>query len=349
MGVILKEDIDYVLSDGNIPWSAFHGSTVLVTGATGLIGGVLVHALSAAKEKYNLDMRIIAHGRNCEKGEALAYRLGLDYFGSDICKPIITENIGDKVDYIFHCAAITKSADMVEKPVDVMSTAVDGTHNTLELARMARCKGFVYVSSMEIYGQTEKREIRENDLGYLDLSITRNSYPESKRMCEMLCVAYAAQYGLPVKIARLARTFGAGTPNDDCDKRVANQFARKALAGEDIELHTMGNSTANCCYTFDAVRGLLTVLLKGNTGEAYNIVNPAASATISEMADIVANDVCGGIIKVVVNIPNDIERCGYAPDVGYILNADKLMSLGWSPRYGLAEMYRRMLADWQGQ
>jgi nucleoside-diphosphate-sugar epimerase len=215
----------------------------------------------------------------------------------------------------------------------------------LEMARERQCKGFVYLSSMEIYGRTALREVSESDLGYLDLSSPRSSYPESKRGCEMLCAAYAAQYGVPVKIARLAQTFGAGTPENDT--RVYAQFARSALAGESIELHTEGNSRGNYCDIADAVRGLLAVLLKGKDGEAYNIANPAASATIREMAELVANEVCGGKIGVVVNVPEDMEKRGYAPDAGYTLNADKLKALGWSPKYGLDRMYRRMLADWR--
>jgi nucleoside-diphosphate-sugar epimerase len=199
---------------------------------------------------------------------------------------------------------------------------------------------------MEIYGQTEKTEVTESDLGSLDLSNPRSSYPEGKRFCEMMCVAYAAQYGLPAKIARLAQTFGAGVSKDDA--RVFAQFARSAIAGKDIELHTEGTSRGNYCYTADAVRGLLNILLKGETGHAYNISNPAASVTIREMADLVADGVCGGRIGVAVRIPGDTGKRGYAPYAGFVLNADKLKSLGWAPKYGLDEMYRRMLADWRG-
>jgi nucleoside-diphosphate-sugar epimerase len=161
----------------------------------------------------------------------------------------------------------------------------------------------------------------------------------------MLCVVYTAQYGIPVKIARLAQTFGAGTPQDDT--RVFAQFARSAIAGTDIELHTEGKSRGNYCYTSDAVRGLLAILLKGTDGQAYNIANPAASTTVREMAEMVANNICNGKIKVTVKIPDDIKKRGYAPDTGYVLNADKLKSLGWMPTYNLNDMYRRMLADWQ--
>jgi len=344
MGEVVKADIYSILTDANIPWENLKDSAVLATGSTGLIGSALVCALSAANKEYRLGMRIIGHGRNAAKGGRLAQAYGVEFVSGDI-----RTHITDRVDYAFHCAAITKSADMLGKPVDVITTEVEGTRNTLELAKEKNCKSFVYLSSMEVYGQTELREVREDDLGYLDLAAPRSSYPESKRLCEMLCAAYFKQYSLPVKTARLARTFGAGMQNDASDMRVASQFARKAIAGEDIELHTPGGSIANCCYTADAVRGLLTVLLKGKDGEAYNIANPAASASICEMAEIVANEVCGGNIKAVMNVPEDVAERGYAPDVGFTLNADKLRALGWKPKYGLADMYKRLIADWQGR
>jgi nucleoside-diphosphate-sugar epimerase len=342
----LRADLHEIISDSNIRWDDLRDGTVLVTGATGLIGGALVRALSAANAQHNLNMRLIAHGRNRDKGNALAQERGAEFVGGDIRGGFTAAGITVGIDYIFHCAAVTNSADMAAKPVDVIATAIVGTKNVLESAREKSVKSMVYLSSMEVYGRTKLAEVREADLGYLDLSNPRSSYPESKRLCESLCVAYAAQYGVPVKIARLAQTFGAGTPKDDT--RVFAQFARSAVAGRDIELHTEGKSHGNYCCVSDAVRGILTILLKGTNGEAYNIANPAASMTIREMAELVANEVAGGKIKVVVNVPEDIQKRGYAPDVGYILNTDKLNALGWQPKYGLADMYRRMFADWQG-
>lgn len=345
---VFREDIEEIITSPEIPWVEMKNSTILITGATGLIGNALVHALAVANEKYGLGLRIIAHGRNAAKGEALSEDCGVEVVCSDIRDPLTSIRlIADMVDYIFHCASITRSADMVARPADVITTAIEGTRNVLELAREKQSRSVVYLSSMEIYGQTNLSEVRESDLGFLDLSNSRSSYPESKRMCESLCVAYHTQYGVPIKIARLARTFGAGTTNNENDMRVANQFAHKALACEDIELHTPGNSVANCCYTSDAVHGLLTILLKGADSEAYNIANPAASVTIREMAELVATEVCDGRIKVVVNVPDDIQKRGYALDVGFTLNIDKLKTLGWKPKHGLDEMYKRMLADWQ--
>jgi nucleoside-diphosphate-sugar epimerase len=348
MGEVFEADINDAISDANIPWKRLRGGAALVTGATGLVGGALVRVLSAANVKYALNLRIVAHGRNRAKGESLARECGAEFVAGDIRNPETAADlagIADRLDYAFQCAAITKSADMAARPADVMDTEVFGARNMLKLALERRCKGFVYLSSMEVYGRTDLPEVRENDMGYLDLSNPRSCYPESKRFCETLCAAYAAQHGMPVKIARLAQTFGAGTPKDDA--RVFARFGKSAFAGENIVLHTEGRSRGNYCYAADAIRGLLTILLKGKDSEAYNVANPAASATIREMAETVANEVCGGEVRVMVNTPDDIQKYGYAPETNHRLNANKLMSLGWKPQYGLAEMYRRMLADWK--
>ncbi len=344
-GPTLKADINEILSDTNISWNEFYGTTVMVTGATGLIGGMLVHVLASANTKYNLNLLIIAHGRDIEKCARLEKDFGIITVIGDIRKPLNTSKFPSRIDYIFHCAANTKSSDMVARPADVISISVDGTRNMLELAHKYYCSGFLYLSSMEVYGQTDLPEVAESDLGYLDLSNPRSSYPESKRLCEALCTAWANQYGLPVKIARLAQTFGAGTPRDDT--RIFGQFARSVLAGSDIELHTEGKSRGNYCYISDSVRALFTILIKGKDIEAYNIANPSASVTIREMAEIIAKDVYDGNIKVVLKAATDTHKYGYASETGYRLNIDKLKALGWIYKYGLSDMYRRMLADWQ--
>ena len=340
---VLKSDISDIVNNVCIPWQEMQNKAIFITGATGLIGSMLIRTLSAANVEHDLNIRIIIHGRTNKKTEALARENGAEYIISDIREPISTASLLQTIDYIFHCAAITNSATMVANPVDVITTAVNGTNNTLKLAAERNCKSYVYLSSMEVYGYTELQEVNESNLGYLDLTNPRSSYPVSKRGCEALCAAYNSQYNVPVKIARPAQTFGAGTPKDDT--RVFAQFARSALSGSDIELHTEGNSRGNYCYTADAISGLLTILLKGKNNETYNIAN--TSATIREMAELVAKDICDGKIKTVVNIPKDISKRGYAPAAGHTLNTDKLKTLGWKPKYELDDMYKRMLDDWK--
>jgi len=338
---VVLEDTAEIVADATIPWLELKNSAVLVTGATGLIGSAIVRTLSAANEKYSLDIQIIALGRNEEKGKILE-NYGAVFYRHDICAPFV---FADNIDYIFHCAAVTGSPEWVKNPVGVTEISLKGLSNILALAREKRVKSIVYLSSKEVYGDTghDPAPVTENEFGYIDIKNPRSCYPESKRMCECICNCWFSQYKTPVKIARLAQTFGAGSSIDD--PRVFAQFAGSAAAGKDIILHTYGKSTGDYCYISDSVRGLFLLLLKGENGQAYNIVNPEASMTIREMAELIADEVCGGNISVVVNVPEDIEERGYAPDVTRRLSADKIMKLGWKPKYGLAQMYGRMLKN----
>lgn len=334
---VLEEDLQYI-ANYDLPYDRLKGKTVLVTGATGLIGVSLVRALLAIG-----DIKVIALVRNVEKAKSIyGDKIGqfLKLHVADVVDKI---KIEEAVDYIFHCASVTASKVMIEKPVETLLTSVEGTKNILNLAWEKRCASVVYVSSMEVYGAfDESREVDEETLGYIDPLKVRSNYPESKRLCENLCVAYCSEFGVPVKIARLAQTFGAGIlPGEN---RVFAQFARSAIKGEDIVLHTKGLSEGNYCYTRDCVTGLLTILLKGTDAAAYNVSNPAAHTTIVEMAVLVAEKIAGGKIKVVFDIPQD-NAFGYAADTKMKLNSDKLQALGWKPEVGLEEAYQRMINE----
>ena len=228
-------------------------------------------------------------------------------------------------------------------------TAIDGTRNLLEFAREKAAESMVYVSSMEAFGITDPalERVTEQDLGYIDILSVRSSYSEGKRICECLCAAYAAQYGVHVRIARLAQTFGAGVSR--ADGRVFAQFTKSCLEGRDIVLHTEGKSMGNYCYTADCVRGLLTIALKGEDGNAYTVVNPSTSMQIRQVAKLVSDTLTEGKTQVIFDIPESALTYGYAPDVTMRLSGDKLMALGWQPEVDLPEMFRRLAASFRAQ
>lgn len=336
MNNIIKEDLEYIVGY-DLPYEKLKGHTVLVTGATGLIGISLVRALLAIG-----DIEVLAFVRNIEKAKSiLEENQNLKYIVGDIIESIEIEN---KIDYIFHCASVTASKIMVEKPVETLVTSIEGTKNILELAKNKNSKSVVYISSMEMYGTFENlnHDVTENDLGYINPLKIRSNYPESKRLCENMCIAYMKEFGINVKIARLAQTFGAGIlPGEN---RVFAQFARSVISGNNIVLHTKGLSEGNYCYTRDCITGLLTILLKGKNGEAYNVSNPASHTTIADMAKMVADKIANGKINVIFDIP-ETNTFGYATDTKMKLNSDKLQKLGWIPEIGLEDAYRRMI-EW---
>lgn len=336
MNKILEEDLKYI-SEYDLPYDEMKGKTVLITGATGLIGVSLVRALLAIGE-----IKVIAFVRNEEKAENIYKDFSnkyLNLFIGDIVEKI---EIEEDIDYIFHCASITTSKIIVEQPVETIFTSIEGTKNILELSRQKKCKSLVYISSMEVYGVYEKRndDVTENELGIINPLEIRSSYPESKRLCENMCVAYCTEYDVPVKIARLSQTFGAGILPED--NRIFAQFARSVINGQDIVLHTKGLSEGNYCYTRDCITGLITILLKGASGQAYNVSNPKTHTTILEMARMVSEKIAQKRIKVVFDIP-ETNVYGYAKDTKLKLNSDKLQSLGWKAEIDLEEAYRRMI------
>jgi nucleoside-diphosphate-sugar epimerase len=344
---VLRDDVEAALIDRAIPWDRFRDATILVTGATGVIGSAIARVLCAADTAKDLGLAVVAQGRDSRKGQRLEAELGVRFLSADVRELSPSASGLDKADFVFHAAGVTSSAHMVARPEEVLATAVDGTRNVLDLAVALGAGGVVCVSSMEVYGQGLAGVVTESEEGILDPHDPRSSYPEGKRRAEALSTAYAAEYGLQTTNARLGLTFGAGVPTDPANTRVPLQFARSVLAGRDIELHTDGAGVTNVCYLADAVRALLLLATKGAAGEAYNVANPEASMTIRQMAEVVAREVAGGTIKVVVKPPRDIESRGYAPPSAYRLSADKLRALGWEPRYGMAEMYRRMIASWR--
>lgn len=331
---ILQEDLKHIVNF-DLPYANLREKTVLITGATGLIGASLVRALLAID-----GIKILAFVRNEDKAKnTLGDNINMEFIIGDIINPIV---VNEKVDFIFHCASVTTSKIMVERPVETLFTSIEGTKNVLELARVKGTKSVVYVSSMEMYGSFNEldHDVIEEDLGYINPLNVRSNYPESKRLCENMCVAYLTEYNVPVKIARLAQTFGAGIlPSEN---RVFAQFARSAIKEENIVLHTNGLSEGNYCYIRDCMTALLTILLKGKDGEAYNVSNPASHITIANMAKMVAEKITGGKINVVFDIPES-NTFGYAPDTKMKLNSDKLQKLGWKPEIGLEEAYRRMI------
>ncbi len=319
-------------------------STILITGASGLIGSQIVKALALHNRIKEKNIKLIALLRNMEKAHKVFGSL-IDNSEIQIYLRDITQNISieEPVDYVVHCASATSSRYFVEKPVETIRTALAGTKNILEFARTKNVKKAVYLSSLEVYGTPDpaKHYVSETDYGYIDPIQVRSSYSEGKRMAECMCVSYASEYQVPVTIARLSQTFGAGVAYDD--GRVFAEFARCVIEKKNIMLHTAGRTVRSYCYTKDAVNAILCLLLRGEPGEAYNVTNMDTAVSIREMAGLVSTLSPDSSTAVELDIPENIEAFGYNPEMVIRLDSRKLMKLGWQPTVGLREMYERLI------
>lgn len=338
--------------------------TYIVTGVTGFIGSMVVNKLVESDAFKTGNIKLILQARNENKfGDMYeqlsdAYNVYGDYSFRNEDKSQVYPLFCDvqdiaicyldkkkmhnypNIDYIIHCAANTTSSYMVSNPVETANGIVIGTKCVLELAKEEQVKSIVYLSSMEVYGDikcTPESRSTEDMLGYIDIMKPRSSYPLGKRMAESYCAAYASEYGVPVKIARLAQVFGRGIKPDE--NRSFAQFARAAAEGRDIILKTEGKSINNSVSSEDAVDAIFFLLYNGENGQAYNVVNESNTMSIRDMAELVAKELSGGRSKVVIDV-EDSSKTGYAADTGLYMSGEKLRQLGFEAKKGLVDMYR---------
>ncbi|MBO6025183.1 MAG: NAD(P)-dependent oxidoreductase [Bacteroidales bacterium] len=330
---IQQEDIlefarTFALADG------LTNASFLITGATGLIGSSLIRCLLALDK----NIRIVAPIRNKVKAKALFYEIDkVDWVECDLTSYAFNQ-IG-VVDFIIHCASPTNGKFIVEHPAETFELAVESTRNLLRYSLGHSIKSFVYVSSLEAYGEnSDDRIVDENMQFYIGAQSPRSAYPLGKRAAEYLCSSYAMEYSVPAKSVRLTQTFGAGVSKED--NRVYAQFARSVVSGTDLVLHTRGESAKPYCYLTDAVSAILYVLLKGINGAVYNVANESSYISVKNLACFL-RDTFNPQIEVRVEL-ND--TMGYAPLTKLNLSTEKMRSLGWQPYYDLKQMFERLIA-----
>lgn len=324
------ENIEDIEQISFIPWEKLEGRVVLVTGATGLIGTTLIRVLNVMNQRKNLHLTVLALVRNEER----ARERFSEITGNGMLRFVVgsVENLPpmeQEIDYIIHGASQTASKEFVSHAVETIYTALEGTRSLLELAKEKQAVSMVYLSSMEVYGYPAKgHKVTENEIGAFSPLELRNSYPMSKVMSEMMCRAYAEEYRVPVKMIRLTQTFGPGVSWND--SRVFAYFARCVKEKTNIVLKTAGETERSYLRSIDAATAILTILLNGENGQAYNAADENTYCSIAEMAERVAED---GGIKVEYDIQDPAVN-GY-PNTLYIdLDTKALKKLGWMPLGG---------------
>lgn len=314
------------------------GKRILIAGATGLIGSSIADLLLRRNAVNHSDIRVILAGRSPERVRERfpVYSFGEDYqfleFDSTRAAGI---DIG--TDYIIHAASNADPASYVNAPVDIIRANVNGVQVMLETALRNRSR-VLFISSSEVYGINAKAPYREDAYGSVNPLSVRSCYPSSKRCAESLCVAYGKQYGVDSVIVRPGHIYGPMFTATD--SKASAQFARCARAGHDIVMKSAGSQRRSYCYALDCATAILTVLLRGKSGEAYNVSNPDSLATVSDLAHAFA-ELSGK--KVVFENPSDAEAAGYNPMNDSSLDSGKLEALGWKGLYPLREGVERTL------
>lgn len=340
-----REDLNSVCME-KLPFEKLKNRKILITGATGLIGTGLVDTLMWINREKNLSMQVDVLCRNEKKAENLFERY-LKNTGKETFRIIKGDLTGailpkEEYDYIIYGGGNNHPAAFAKEPVETMKTSLCGTMNLLDkLSKQRNHPVFLLLSSGEVYGnlaEMEETGCQEEITGTVNPMETRSCYPEAKRAAETLCRAYAEEYQLDTKVARLCYIFGATYQEESTKADV--QFLKKAVAKQDIVLKSAGLQYRSYCYLRDAVAGIFYILLKGEKGEAYNVSNPNMKVTIREFAETLAQ---AAGVHVVFEHPEDLEQKGYSTLSREILDSAKLQKLGYRAKVGLQEAMERIL------
>ena len=314
--------------------SAMKDKSILITGGSGLICSVIVDILAAANRWFDTNITIYLASLTEEELEnrfpTFCHEPFFKYVHYNALKPV---DFDFKADYVIHGASNAHPARYSVEPVETLLANVTGIKELLDYAHRVDSKRVLYISSSEVYGKKEGNEpYQENDYGFVDLLNPRASYPSGKRASETLCSAYYAEYGVETVIVRPGHIYGASMTKSD--SRATAQFVRNILEGNDIVMKSAGTQLRSYCYGTDCATAILTVLLKGEPANAYNISNRDSVVSIRQIAEAFAK---AGGKKVVFTSATDKEQKSYNLMDNSSLNAEKLEALGWKAMFSVEE------------
>lgn len=302
--------------------SKIRDKSILITGGLGLICSSIVDLLIVANRMKDLNVRIYLAARNKKRFDEKYQQY------QDVCfveyDALKTVNFNFDVDYIVCGAGVASPDKYVSEPVETMLSNLTGVKNILEYARHNNVKRVIYISSSEIYGKKQTDEqFAEGAYGIVDLDSVRSSYAVAKQASELLCKSFTSEYEIDTVIVRPGHVFGPTASK--MDKRISSDFAYKAAMGLSLEMKSSGLQKRSYCYAIDAATAILIVLLKGYSGEAYNICTEEI-LTIREMAEIYAH---AGHVSLSYVDPTEKEIKAFNPMNNSSLSYKKLESLGY--------------------
>lgn len=314
--------------------SSYDNRNLLVSGAAGLIGAYLCDLLIMAHRELGISVRILACDRNLE---LLDERFPADCndvlvrYPIDICHDALPN---ERVDYVIHAASNTSPVDYATKPIDTIWTNVFGAKRLMDFAVEVGARRFLFCSSVEAYGKNngDVDAFAESYSGYVDCNTLRAGYPSAKRSVEALCNAYAVEKsGFEFVTARIGRYFGPTVISGDT--KAPSQFIGNAVRGENIVLKSSGAQIFSWGYVGDCATALLTLLVKGAAGAAYNVADPTP-CRLRDFAGYAAS-AAGTQLQYVEQ--SDSEKAAYSKVDKATMNVDKLLALGWRPLISVAD------------
>ena len=283
-----------------------------------------------------IDSQKISVGINCFPVNNNSLEVnGVEFLEYDATRPL---SFNQKADYFIHGASPASPDQFMKAPVDTMLSNIFGLKEILDRSIKSNART-LYISSSEVYGKVQTLQpIEENACGPIEILNSRNSYGQSKRAAETLCASYKTQYDADIVIVRPGHIYGPTAGRTD--NRVSSSFMYDSLDGKDLVLKSKGQQLRSYTYCLDCASAILTVLLKGQSGEAYNISNPNSICSIADMAGAFAKH---SGVNLKFELPAEEEKKAFNPMNNSSLNSDKLQSLGWKPAFTQDEGFKHSI------
>ncbi len=293
---------------------------VLVTGGCGFIGSNLVRLLLAERPGWrvvNLDK--LTYAGNAENLADLQGNPHYRFVRGDICNGELVAELlrSERIDAVMHLAAESHVDRSILAPSVFIDTNVRGTQVLLEAAREFGLKRFLHVSTDEVYGSlgptgffTEETPIAPS-----------SPYSASKAASDLLALAYAHTFKLPVVVTRCSNNYG---PYQFPEKLIPLMIAN-ALRDRPLPVYGDGMNVRDWIHVDDHCRGLLAALERGKPGEVYNF------GASSERHNI---DIVKQVLRLLAKPESLIQYVKDRPghDRRYAIDSTKARrELGWAP------------------
>lgn len=319
---LINEDYANVSHNQITYLSAMKNNLVAITGGTGFIGTWIAGFIAYLNDNYSFNTQAVLYARNIDLFKLsrphLSNRDDIKLIASDIRYLV---ELPTETNWVIHAAGIPDTRFHSTQPLETMSIIANGTYAVLRaVERCSDLKMFLNISSGLIYGSQPLRhaKIDEAYVGAPKCGTVSSAYAEAKRYAETLCHSSRSQARIPLVTAR---PFAFVGPYQSLDMPWAiNNFIKDALSGNAIRVLGDGKTVRSYMYASDMAFWLLTILVRGKSGEIYNVGSPEP-LTLAKLAQIVANQ-CNSKLEIRLNTSasNQIQNSRFVPDVSLAQN-----------------------------
>lgn len=291
------------------------GKRLLLTGSTGFFGKWLLATLAQLnRDGAAIDVTAVSRSPEVFLREYPEYADArwLTWLKNDV-QDVIEIPQGQTFNLVVHAATDTLAAGQAD-PLRIYDTVLNGARNVLDVAVRTGAKRVLFTGTGAQYGALDFGvPVAETCKGSCDSLLVGSAYAEAKRAQETLAAIYGERYGLDVVSTRC---FAFSGPGISLNEHFAiGNFVRDALWHDELVLQSSGSAVRSYLHGADLAGWLLTLLVRGAAGQAYNVGSDKA-LTIAELAHkVVARIAPDKPVRVLGRDHAAQARSFYVPDI----------------------------------